>query len=186
VLCDRNSTGLTSAKLSRCQSELMVPVSSQKSRTFSLADAHEEGISCSRNGLYVNRTSTTHQSWQIDLENFARSGEVFELENVTTPGQRRYVDAVCRKCDLDSARLGTTILFAPKVVSTCNEKTEALRVLIMHRDRILAQIDIRSKCGQDFTDLLNELFQADSRIFLTEKQGCGKNSDQIQPSSIWS
>jgi hypothetical protein len=61
----------------------------------------------------MNWTSTKVPMWQVDCENFRRSGAV-ELQDVSTPEQKAFVQAFALKYDMDVEWKGSTVRFLPK------------------------------------------------------------------------
>lgn len=61
-------------------------------------------------------TSTRVPMWQIDCENFRSSG-VVELQHVSTPEHKAFVEAFVAQHDLDVEWKGSTVRFLPKPAS---------------------------------------------------------------------
>ena len=60
----------------------------------------------------VNWTSATVPMWQIDCQNFWRAGLPFEVRDISTDEEIRFVETFATSHHLTYKRQGSTVLFA--------------------------------------------------------------------------
>jgi hypothetical protein len=59
----------------------------------------------------VNWTSTTVPLWQVDCENSRKTGQSFELREVTAEEHRQFISAFCARYDLRVTQQSNIVTF---------------------------------------------------------------------------
>ena len=61
-----------------------------------------------------NWTSTTTPMWQGDMLHFWRAGSSFEVREVSTDGDRQFIQSFATDYNLDLVERGKTFIFSPR------------------------------------------------------------------------